>query len=121
MISKPGKPGVQRSEDHGMLKRIAIAVAAGLAINVFIGLLMDAEELLEALRRTSLALLFLPFALIFLVFAVDSLRFKMVFSRFRIRISFRDSFSTICLDIFFLHHPGSWRSASRYCIFPNSA
>lgn len=101
MISKPGKPGVQRSEDHGMLKRIAIAVAAGLAINVFIGLLMDAEELLEALRRTSLALLFLPFALIFLVFAVDSLRFKMVFSRFRIRISFRDSFFNNMSGYFF--------------------
>jgi uncharacterized protein (TIRG00374 family) len=92
MTSKLGKTEAQRSEGRKMLKRILIAVAAGLAINVVIGLLMDGQELLGALKRTSPALVLLLFGMIFLVFAVDSLRFKLVFSRFKIKISFRDSF-----------------------------
>lgn len=89
------------AEDRKTLKRIFIAIAAGLAINVFIGLLLDAQELIDALRRTSLTLLILPFALIFLVFAIDSLRFKLVFSRFKIKISFRDSFFNNMTGYFF--------------------
>lgn len=101
MPSKPEKTDAQRSEDRRLLKSIFIAVAAGLAINVLIGLLMDADELVEALRRASPALILLPFSLIFLVFAVDSLRFKMVFSRFNIKISFRDSFFNNMSGYFF--------------------
>jgi hypothetical protein len=101
MLSKPEKTDAQRSEDRRLLKSIFIAVAAGLAINVLIGLLMDADELVEALRRASPALILLPFSLIFLVFAVDSLRFKMVFSRFNIKISFRDSFFNNMSGYFF--------------------
>jgi len=88
-------------EDRKLLKHFLIAILAGLCINVLIGLLLDAEELAEALSRANILLVLLPFAMIFLIFFIDSLRFKLIFYRFKIKISFRDSFFNNLLGHFF--------------------
>ncbi|MDD3981222.1 MAG: lysylphosphatidylglycerol synthase transmembrane domain-containing protein [Spirochaetia bacterium] len=100
MGSEP-RPKKTSQEDRKLLKHIFIAVLAGLFINLLIGLLLDAEELSEALQRASLLLVLLPFAMIFLIFFIDSLRFKLIFYRFKIKISFRDSFFNNMLGYFF--------------------
>jgi len=50
---------------------------------------------------TSPLLVLLPFTMIFFIFFIDSLRFKLIFYRFKIKISFRDSFFNNMLGYFF--------------------
>jgi hypothetical protein len=100
MSSEPERRKVD-AEDRKLLKSIFIALFAGFCINVAIGLLLDADELAEALRRSSPLLFLLPFGMVFLIYLIDSIRFKLIFSRFSIKISFRDSFFNNMLGYFF--------------------
>lgn len=100
MSSEPRRGKVD-AEDRKLLKSIFIALLAGLCINVAIGLLLDAEELSAALGKASLGLILAPFGLVFLIYLIDSARFKLIFYRFKIKISFRDSFFNNMLGYFF--------------------
>ncbi|MCX7026558.1 MAG: lysylphosphatidylglycerol synthase transmembrane domain-containing protein [Spirochaetes bacterium] len=95
---KPGQEGTSRKT---LAKSIFLALLAGIVINAFIGLLVDYGELFSAFSNTSIATLIVPFLAIIVIYIIDSYRFKYVFSKFGIRLSFRDSFYDNIIGNFF--------------------
>ena len=84
-----------------MLKSVLIAVVVGLLINVLIGLSLNYDKLFAAFKMVAPITIAAPFLLMFLVYFVDSLRFMMVFRKYNIRLSFRDSLYDNIIGYFF--------------------
>lgn len=102
--SKDGDKGSSRK----MIKSVFLALLAGILINVFIGLLVDFGELAKTLKAVSLVAVIMPFAIIFVIYAIDSLRYQLVFRKFNIKVSFRDSLYNNIIGYFFSNiTPGS--------------
>ena len=98
--------GTEKSEQEGtsnkkLAKSIFLALFVGLIINAFISLLVDYGELIDAFSHTSIATIVVPFAAIIVIYFIDSFRFKYVFSKFGIRLSFRDSLYDNIIGNFF--------------------
>jgi glycosyltransferase 2 family protein len=95
------KPEREGTSNKKLTKSIFLALLAGLIINAFIGLLVDYGQLISAFSNTSIATIVVPFAAILLIYLIDSFRFKYVFSKFDIRLSFRDSLYDNIIGNFF--------------------
>ena len=97
-----------KASSRKMIKSVFLALLAGILINVFIGLLVDFRELVNTIKSVSLLTATLPFAIILIIYAIDSLRYQLVFKRFNIKVSFRDSLYNNVIGYFFSNiTPGS--------------
>ena len=90
-----------RASRKKMLRSVLIAVVVGLLINVLIGLSLSYDKLFAAFKMVAPITVATPFLLMFLVYLVDSLRFMMVFRKYNIRLSFRDSLYDNIIGYFF--------------------
>jgi uncharacterized protein (TIRG00374 family) len=91
-----------------MLRSVLIAVVIGLLINVLIGLFLSYDKLFAAFKAVAPITIAAPFLLMFLVYTIDSLRFMMVFRKYNIRLSFKDSLYDNIIGYFFSNiTPGS--------------
>lgn len=91
-----------------LIKSVFFALLAGILINVFIGLLVDFGQLMNTIKSVSLVTAAVPFLMIFLIYVIDSFRYQLVFSRFKIKASFRDSLYNNIIGYFFCNiTPGS--------------
>lgn len=98
----------KQDSNRNLVKSIFIAFLAGILINVFIGLLVDFKEFFIAFRQASLLSIVLPFFIVVVVYTIDTLRYRMVFRKFKIRISLRDAFYNNVIGYFFSNiTPGS--------------
>lgn len=98
----------KKDSNKGLIKSIFIALLSGILINVFIGLLVDFKEFFIAFKQASLLSIVLPFFLIIAVYSIDTFRYRMVFRKFKIRISLRDAFYNNVIGYFFSNiTPGS--------------
>lgn len=96
------------SSSRKMIKNVSLALFAGLLINVLLGLLVDFRELAVAFRAASPLTVILPFLMIFAIYLIDSVRYQLVFSKFNIRVSFRDGLYNNIIGYFFSNiTPGS--------------
>jgi glycosyltransferase 2 family protein len=103
---KAGTP--DKASSKSMVKSVFLALLAGLVINIFIGLLVDFGKLVTAFRQTSTFTVIAPFTLVLIIYVIDALRFQLVFSKFKIRLSFRDSLYNNVIGYFFSNiTPGS--------------
>ena len=105
-------PGSAEAEEKAsskkLIKSVFLALLAGLVINIFISLLVDFGELAAAFKQTSLLTVIMPFAIVLVIYVIDSYRFKLVFRRFKIKVSFRDSLYNNIIGYFFSNiTPGS--------------
>ncbi|MFZ2780465.1 MAG: lysylphosphatidylglycerol synthase transmembrane domain-containing protein [Rectinemataceae bacterium] len=75
-----------------ILRKVLLALIAGLAINVALGSTTDLKELAGLLSKVGPTYVLIPFLAIVAVFFVDSLRYKIVFKPFGVHLSFRDAF-----------------------------
>ena len=91
----------QASGRRRIAKNIFLAVLVGLAINALLGLLVDFESILEAIRQVGLLDLAVPFACGLAVYLIDSLRFMRLFECFRVRLSFGDALYANLIGFFF--------------------
>ncbi|MGB4587316.1 MAG: lysylphosphatidylglycerol synthase transmembrane domain-containing protein, partial [Rectinemataceae bacterium] len=104
----PRTKDAEKSESRKLVKKVFLALLAGLLINVFMGLLIDFGELRTAFRETSLVAVLVPFMIVFIIYVIDTLRFKLVFPKFGVRISFRDGLYNNIIGYFFCNiTPGS--------------
>ncbi|HEY9054192.1 MAG TPA: lysylphosphatidylglycerol synthase transmembrane domain-containing protein [Rectinemataceae bacterium] len=101
MVSEPGAPGKEGSGKKKFGKSLFFALLAGLAINAFLGIIVDFGELKAAFSKASILTLLFPFAAILLVYFIDSFRYRYVFYKYKIRISFRDALYNNILGFFF--------------------
>lgn len=98
----------KKDSNRNLVKSIFIALLTGVLINVFIGLLVDFKEFFTAFKQASLLSIVLPFCIVFVVYSIDTLRYRMVFRKFKIRISLRDAFYNNVIGYFFSNiTPGS--------------
>ena len=98
----------EKSSSPKLVRGVFLAVLAGLLINTFMGLFIDAEEFKAAFTGVSVATFLVPFLTIMLVYVIDTFRYKLVFSRFSIKASFRDSLYNNIIGYFFSNvTPGS--------------
>jgi len=91
----------KKDSNRNLVKSIFIALLAGILINVFIGLLVDFKEFFIAFKQASLLSIVLPFCIVIVVYSIDTLRYRMVFRKFKIRISLRDAFYNNVIGYFF--------------------
>ncbi|MFA5852886.1 MAG: lysylphosphatidylglycerol synthase transmembrane domain-containing protein, partial [Spirochaetales bacterium] len=97
-----------KASSRKMIKSVFLALLVGILINVFIGLLVDFGELVNTIKSVSLMTATLPFAIILIIYVIDSLRYQLVFKRFNIKVSFRDSLYNNVIGYFFSNiTPGS--------------
>lgn len=97
----PRTKDAEKIESRKLVKKVFLALLAGLLINVFMGLLIDFGELKTAFRETSLIAVLVPFMIVFIIYVIDTLRFKLVFPKFGVRISFRDGLYNNIIGYFF--------------------
>lgn len=98
----------EKSSSPKLVRGVFLAVLAGLLINTFMGLFIDAEEFKAAFTGVSAATFLVPFLTIMLAYFIDTFRYKLVFSRFGIKASFRDSLYNNIIGYFFSNvTPGS--------------
>jgi hypothetical protein len=103
-----GLPPNEKSSSPKLVRGVFLAVIAGLLINTFMGLFIDAEEFKAAFTGVSVVTFLVPFLAIMLAYFIDSFRYKLVFSRFGVRASFRDSLYNNITGYFFSNvTPGS--------------
>jgi hypothetical protein len=90
------------------VRGVFLAVIAGLLINTFMGLFIDAEEFKAAFTGVSVVTFLVPFLAIIVAYLIDTFRYKLVFSRFGIKASFRDGLYNNIIGYFFSNvTPGS--------------
>ncbi|HWR12762.1 MAG TPA: lysylphosphatidylglycerol synthase transmembrane domain-containing protein [Rectinemataceae bacterium] len=97
-----------RMSNGKMLKNVFLAVVAGLFINILIGFFVNFDKLFGAFKEVSAIMVIAPFAFMLLIFIIDSLRYMLVFRKFNIHLSFRDSLYNNIIGYFFCNiTPGS--------------
>ena len=103
-----GLPQNEKSSSPKLMRGVFLAVIAGLLINTFMGLFIDAEEFKAAFTGISVVTFLVPFLTIMIAYLIDTFRYKLVFSRFGIKASFRDSLYNNIIGYFFSNvTPGS--------------
>ncbi len=96
----PAEPD-QGKRKSRITKNIFLAILVGLAINAFMGFVVDSKSLFEAIRRVGPWDIIAPFATGLVVYAIDTFRFRYLFSHFKIRLAHRDSLYVNLIGFFF--------------------